>query len=91
MPADTFPSGRRVIVTGAAGGIGRAVVGALARNGCTVAACDVPAVEMNTASSNYAAEHNLAFSTTDCKDGQLVPISDSQGIWQLPAKDFPNH
>jgi NAD(P)-dependent dehydrogenase (short-subunit alcohol dehydrogenase family) len=41
MPADTFPSGRRVIVTGAAGGIGRAVVQALARNDCTVAACDV--------------------------------------------------
>jgi NAD(P)-dependent dehydrogenase (short-subunit alcohol dehydrogenase family) len=40
MPADTFPSGRRVIVTGAAGGIGRAVVQALARNRCTVAACD---------------------------------------------------
>ena len=52
-------------------------------------ACDVPGVEMNTASSNYAAEHNLAFSTSDCKDGQLVPISDSQGIWQLPTKDFP--
>ena len=42
MPADTFPSGRRVIVTGAAGGIGRAVVGALAGSGCSVAACDVP-------------------------------------------------
>jgi 3-oxoacyl-[acyl-carrier protein] reductase len=42
MPADTFPSGRRVIVTGAAGGIGRAVVGALAHHDCTVAACDVP-------------------------------------------------
>lgn len=45
---------------------------------------------MNTASSNYAAEHNLAFSTDDCKDGQLVPISDSQGIWQLPTEDFPD-
>jgi hypothetical protein len=53
-------------------------------------ACDVHGVEMNTASANYAAEHNLAFSTEDCKDGQLVPISDSQGIWQLATKYFPN-
>jgi hypothetical protein len=53
-------------------------------------ACDVPGVEMNTASSNYSAEHNLAFSTSDCKNGQLVPISDSQGIWQLPTKNFPD-
>jgi hypothetical protein len=53
-------------------------------------ACHVQGVEMNTASANYAAEHNLAFSTEDCKDGQLVPISDSQGIWQLATKDFPD-
>ena len=42
MPVSTSPNGRRVIVTGAAGGIGRAVVAALAECGCAVAACDLP-------------------------------------------------
>lgn len=44
MPASTAPEGRRVIVTGAAGGIGRAIVEALAGSGCRVAACDRPGV-----------------------------------------------
>ena len=39
---ETTPTGQRVIVTGAAGGIGRAIVGALGLSGCAVAACDVP-------------------------------------------------
>jgi 3-oxoacyl-[acyl-carrier protein] reductase len=42
MPASTTPRGRRVIVTGAAGGIGRAVVAALSDSDCRVAACDAP-------------------------------------------------
>jgi NAD(P)-dependent dehydrogenase (short-subunit alcohol dehydrogenase family) len=42
MPLSTTPSGRRVIVTGAAGGIGRAIVNTLSRSGCAVAACDAP-------------------------------------------------
>jgi hypothetical protein len=29
--------------------------------------------------------------TNHCSAGQLVPISASQGIWELPPKDFPNH
>ena len=41
MSADLAPRGRRVIVTGAAGGIGRAIVAALAACECQVAACDV--------------------------------------------------
>jgi NAD(P)-dependent dehydrogenase (short-subunit alcohol dehydrogenase family) len=46
MPASTAPRRRRVIVTGAAGGIGRAVVDALAGCECRIGACDVsPAVE----------------------------------------------
>ena len=42
MPADTGPAGRKVIVTGATGGIGRAIVDALAATGSAVAACDAP-------------------------------------------------
>jgi 3-oxoacyl-[acyl-carrier protein] reductase len=39
-PLSLAPSGRRVLVTGAAGGIGRAVVAALVSCDCQVAACD---------------------------------------------------
>jgi 3-oxoacyl-[acyl-carrier protein] reductase len=42
MPASTAPEGRRALVTGAAGGIGRAIVAALADSGSQVAACDRP-------------------------------------------------
>jgi hypothetical protein len=53
-------------------------------------ACDVSAVELNTASANYASEHNLGFSTNHCTNGNLVPISWSQGTWQLPTTEFPD-
>ena len=42
MPAETAPSERKVLLTGATGGIGRAIVEALAARGCAVGACDVP-------------------------------------------------
>lgn len=46
MPASGVPRGRRVIVTGASGGLGRAIVETLAAGDCRIAACDVaPAVE----------------------------------------------
>jgi 3-oxoacyl-[acyl-carrier protein] reductase len=42
MPAEASPPGRRrAIVTGAAGGIGRAIVAALGQDGYQVAGCDV--------------------------------------------------
>jgi NAD(P)-dependent dehydrogenase (short-subunit alcohol dehydrogenase family) len=40
MPLSTVPAGRRVLVTGAAGGIGRAIVATLGESGCAIAACD---------------------------------------------------
>jgi NAD(P)-dependent dehydrogenase (short-subunit alcohol dehydrogenase family) len=46
MAASTRPAGLRVIVTGAAGGIGRAVVESLAENDCRVAACDLPGTDV---------------------------------------------
>ena len=53
--------------------------------------CGLSALELNTASASYAAEHNFGFASSHCSAGQLVPISDSDGVWQLPRNDFPNH
>jgi 3-oxoacyl-[acyl-carrier protein] reductase len=51
-----------VIVTGAAGGIGRAVVEALAAAGCAVAACDVPGAPLAEAAG---ASTSAAFDVRD--------------------------
>ena len=49
-------------------------------------ACDYPSLELNTTSPGVSAEHNLGFGT--CVAGQIVPISDNQGNWQLPPGHF---
>jgi YVTN family beta-propeller protein len=52
-------------------------------------ACDYPSLELNTTSANVSAEHNLGFGS--CVAGKIVPITASQGIWQLPAGQFPDN
>jgi hypothetical protein len=51
-------------------------------------ACDYSALELNTTSPGVSAEHNLGFD--GCVTNQLVPITASQGTWQLPAGQFPS-
>ena len=49
-------------------------------------ACDYPSIELNTTSPGVSAEHNLGFGA--CTANQIVPISESQGVWQLPPGQF---
>ena len=65
MPASTAPAGRRVIVTGAAGGIGRAIIESLAACGCSVAACDAPGTHVSEVTGAAVA---LTFDVRD-RDG----------------------
>jgi hypothetical protein len=51
--------------------------------------CDYPALELNTTSPGVSDEHNLGFGT--CTPGKLIPITASQGIWQLPPGQFPKN
>jgi hypothetical protein len=49
-------------------------------------ACDYPSLELNTTSPGFSAQHNLGFGT--CTSNQIVPIAESQGVWQLPPGQF---
>lgn len=81
MPADTGPAGRRVIVTGAAGGIGRAIVDALVSRGCSVAACDAPGARLE------ALEGVAATAEFDVRDRAAVHAAMSQSIAALDGCD----
>jgi len=84
--AGTFDAGKLVGSTTSqvVGGVGFFIT-PLSESGC-----DLSALELNTASADYATEHNLGFATGHCSAGQLVPINASQGVWQLPTSQFPN-
>jgi 3-oxoacyl-[acyl-carrier protein] reductase len=81
MPVSTTPNGRRVIVTGAAGGIGRAIVEALADSGCRVAACDLPGA--NLANIGGA----VMTATFDVRDRAAVRTEVSEAIAALGGCD----
>jgi 3-oxoacyl-[acyl-carrier protein] reductase len=81
MAASTAPSGRRVIVTGATGGIGRAIIEALSEAGCFVAACDVagaPVSELSGATTS---------ATFDVRDRAAVQAGVASAIDALGGCD----
>jgi NAD(P)-dependent dehydrogenase (short-subunit alcohol dehydrogenase family) len=81
MPADTWPAGRRVILTGATGGIGRAILEALAARSCRVAACDVPGAPVDELPEAAA---TAAF---DVRDREAVRAGVSQAIGAIGGCD----
>ncbi len=60
------PAGRRVIVSGARGGIGRVTVELLERNGCSVAGCDVEDFDLRDSAAVGAAVGVLAGQLGGC-------------------------
>jgi NAD(P)-dependent dehydrogenase (short-subunit alcohol dehydrogenase family) len=65
MAASTSPDGRRVLVTGATGGIGRAIVDALAARGCRIGACDVTPTVESAFSREAAVSASACFDVRD--------------------------
>ena len=80
-PAPTAPEGRRVLVTGAAGGIGRAIVEALAAGGCRVGVCDAPGAPLDEV---HGAAATAAF---DVRDRSAAEAGVAQAIAELGGCD----
>jgi 3-oxoacyl-[acyl-carrier protein] reductase len=81
MSVSNTPTGRRVIVTGAAGGIGRATVDALAASGCAVAACDAPGAPIEEVA------RATARTTFDVRDRAAVEAGVADAIATLGGCD----
>jgi NAD(P)-dependent dehydrogenase (short-subunit alcohol dehydrogenase family) len=81
MPLSTAPNDRRVIVTGAAGGIGRAIVDALSDSGCAVAACDAPGAPVDGVAGAAVA------ATFDVRDRAAVREGIADAIARLGGCD----
>ncbi len=81
MPLSTSPTGRRAIVTGAGGGIGRAIVGTLVAGGNQVAACDAPGADLSTL------EDAAARVSFDVRDRDAVQSGVSEAITALGGCD----
>jgi len=71
MPASTAPADRRVILTGATGGIGRAIIESLVACECSVAACDAPGAPVSDLGGATAA---LTFDVRD-RDGVRAGVA----------------
>jgi NAD(P)-dependent dehydrogenase (short-subunit alcohol dehydrogenase family) len=65
IAASTSPRGRRVLLTGATGGIGRAIVDALTACECRIGVCDVSADVESAFADNGAVDASACFDVRD--------------------------
>ena len=80
--------GGDVIAYGVVGYPGAAKVDIYASTAGTFDAGKLVGSTTSLVADSYAAEHDLGFATSHSSTGQLVSISDSQGIWELPRNTF---